>query len=126
MVPSRISLTGMIEKYKVMNKENEKRNGVQYGGKDFDELTELLKDPLLRDMIPKKHRKRRNQQVLWCIKEFVKIINHRQTVQQSHLDFPPGELQDLHNEVERLKGVTAALSKTLEATKKKKCKWWPL
>ena len=107
-------------------KNTNKYNTINYSENDTTELNELLKDPLLRDMIPKKHRKRRNQQVLWCIKEFVKIINHRQTAQQSHLDFPPGELQDLHNEVERLKGVTDELSKTLEATKKKKCKWWPL
>ncbi len=107
-----------------MKTDNDKRNGVQYGGKDFDELTKLLKDPVLRDIIPKAHRKRRNQQVLWCVKEFVKIINHRQTAQQSPLNFSPGELQDLHNEVERLKDVTGELTRTLEVTKEKKRKWW--
>ena len=42
-------------------KNTNKYNTINYSENDTTELNELLKDPLLRDMIPKKHRKRRNQ-----------------------------------------------------------------
>lgn len=39
------------------------RKGVVYGEKDFDELSIFLNDPVLRDAVPKKIRRKRNQVV---------------------------------------------------------------
>lgn len=54
------------------------RKGVVYGEKDFDEFSILLNGPVLRDAVPKKIRRKRNQVVLWCVKEFVTYEETRQ------------------------------------------------
>lgn len=102
------------------------RKGVQYDEHDFNELTSLLSDPVLRDAIPKNIRSKRNQAVLWCVKELATLLNNRLTGHQASFHFSPGELEDLHKEVDRLKEVTERLTQAIENTTSKKSNWWEL
>lgn len=100
------------------------RKGVQYGEKDFDALSDLLNDPVLRDAVPKKIRHKRNQVVLWCVKEFVTILHNRLTAHQTSLNFTEGEVEDLHQKVDRLQATTEKILQSIEDSQKKKTSWW--
>lgn len=100
------------------------RKGVVYGEKDFDEFSILLNDPVLRDAVPKKIRRKRNQVVLWCVKEFVMILHNRLTAHQTSLYFTEGEVENLHQKVDRLQATTDKILQSIEDSKKKKTSWW--
>lgn len=99
------------------------RKGVIFKGQDFKRLVELLNDPVLKDSLPKNLRikkGKRNAVVLWCVGEFVKILNNRQVAHQTSLSFSANELEDLRRQVERLEGITSKLSAELESLRKKR------
>lgn len=100
------------------------RKGVVYGEKDFDELSIFLNDPVLRDAVPKKIRRKRNQVVLWCVKEFVTILHNRLTAHQTSLNFTEGEMEDLHHKIDRLQATTDKILQSIEDSQKKKISWW--
>ena len=100
--------------------------GITYKAKDFEEINSLLSDPVLRAAMPQNIRskkRKRNQAILWCIKEFVKIVNNRSSAQQMSLQFHSDDLQCLHQEIKSLKESTKQLTKALEDINRKK-KWW--
>lgn len=100
------------------------RKGVVYGEKDFDELSFFLNDPVLRDAVPKKIRRKRNQVVLWCVKEFVTILHNRLTAHQTSLNFTEVEMEDLHHKIDRLQATTDKILQSIEDSQKKKISWW--
>ena len=115
-------------KNKTTSPEGQIQKGVFFKEQDFEKLIELLKDPVLRDALPKDFRnkkRKRNAAVLWCVSEFVKILNNRQVAHQTSLSFRANELEDLRRQIKCLEGITAKLSEELEALQKKK-KWWQL
>lgn len=103
-----------------------KRNVVSYSEQVFVDLNELLKDPVLRDLMPKKVRGRKNRMVLWCVQELIKIVNNRGiNAQQSVISFNSPETDAFCNAVTQLKEATGLLNNIFETMKtEKKDKWW--
>lgn len=102
------------------------RKVIAYKEYDFEELKTLLSDPVLRDVLPKKIRNKRNQAVLWCLGEFVKIVNNRLSAQQTSLDFTSGEIGELDHKMDALQATTDKILKIAEGCQQKKGKWWNL
>lgn len=103
-----------------------KRNVVSYSEQAFVDMNELLKDPVLRDLMPKKVRGRKNRMVLWCVQELIKIVNNRGlNAQQSVISFNSPETDAFCDAVAQLKEATGLLNNIFETMKKeKKDKWW--
>ena len=103
-----------------------KRNVVSYSEQAFVDMNELLKDPVLRDLMPKKVRGRKNRMVLWCVQELIKIVNNRGlNAQQSVISFNSPETDAFCDAVAQLKEATGILNNIFETMKKeKKDKWW--
>lgn len=68
-------------------------------------------------------KRKHKQAILWCIKEFVKIVNNRSSAQQMSQQFHSDDLQCLRQEIKSLKESTEQLTKALEDINRKK-KWW--
>ena len=107
-------------------KTYDKRSVVSYRDEDFVDLNNLLKDPVLRDLMPKKVRGRKNRMVLWCVQELIKIVNNRGlNAQQSVISFNSPETDAFCDAVAQLKEATGLLNNIFETMKKeKKNKWW--
>lgn len=112
---------------KLSKRDYGKRKAVVYYEKDFGNLNELLKDPVLRDMMPKKVLGRKNRMVIWCVQKLINIVNNRDYHgQQGSINFSSDSSEAILNEISQLRSATEKMNETLDTLKNKKEKWWKM